>query len=220
MIYNHLIISILIFGLSFFTSYSQVKTIHLSYYVFPEFTQGVVLMKSGTENKVLLNYNSLSKEMIFKDKGGGFSIVKDQLEQIDTVFIKDRKFITLDDKFIELIYHSKFDLYAEHKCKVIIPGKPVAYGGTSETSSTTVISTFYYKGNTYELQLPDGYETKPYTYYWLKINGKLNRFINMRQMIKLFKNKKGLFKAYVKKHDVNYNNQESIVQLIKYLETN
>ena len=220
MIYNRLIISILIFGLSFFTSYSQVKTIKLSYYVFPEFTQGVVLMKTGIENKVLLNYNSLSKEMIFKDKGGGFSILKEQMEQIDTVFINDRKFITLDDKFIELVYHSKFDLYAEHKCKVIIPGKPVAYGGTSETSSTTVISTFYYSGNTYELKLPDGYETKPYTYYWLKRNGKLNRFINMRQMQKLFKNKKDLFKAYIKKHDVNYNNQESIVQLIKYLETN
>lgn len=220
MIYNRLIISILIFSLSFFTSYSQVKSIKLSHYVFPEFAQGVVLMKTGIENKVLLNYNSLSEEMIFINKGEKFAIVKEQLEQIDTVFIKDRKFFTLDDKFIELLYHSKFDLYAEHKCKVKKPGTPAAYGGTSETSSTTLYSSFDHGGNNYELKLPDGYETKPYTYYWLKRTGKLNRFINMRQMIKLFKNKKDLFKAYVKMHDVNYNNQESIVQLIKYLETN
>lgn len=220
MIYNRLIICILIFSLSFFTSYSQVKTIKLSHYVFPEFVQGVILMKTGIENKILLNYNSLTEEMIFKEKERKFAIVKEQLEQIDTVFINDRKFVMLDDKFIELIYHSKFDLYAEHKCKVNKPGKPSAYGGTSETSATTLRSSFDYGGNTYELKLPDGYKTKPYTYYWLKRNGKLNRFINMRQMIKLFKNKKNLFKAYVKKHDVNYNNQESIVQLIKYLETN
>lgn len=71
-----------------------------------------------------------------------------------------------------------------------------------------------------ELELPEGYEIKPYICYWLKKNGELNKFINMKQLMKLYDDKKDLFKAYVKKNDVTYNNQESIVQLIKYLETN
>lgn len=72
----------------------------------------------------------------------------------------------------------------------------------------------------YELKLPDGYVVKPHIYYWLKRNGELNKFINMRQLMKLYDDKGNLFKAYVKKHDVKYDNQESIIQLIKYLETN
>jgi hypothetical protein len=68
--------------------------------------------------------------------------------------------------------------------------------------------------------LPNGYETKPYNYYWLKKNGGLNKFMNMRQLMKLYDDKEDLFKAYIKKNEVIFNNQESMVQLIKYLETN
>ena len=42
----------------------------------------------------------------------------------------------------------------------------------------------------------------------------------MSELKKLYKDKKDLFKAYVKKHDVKYDNQKSIVQLIEYLESN
>jgi hypothetical protein len=201
-------------------SYSQSKVIELSHYLFPEFTQGVILMKSGIRNKALLNYNSLTEEMIFENNGKKLAIGKGELELVDTVFIKDRKFFTLNSKFIELIYHSKCDLYAEHKCSVKEPGKPAAYGGTTETSATTSYSSFSSGGKIYELKLPDGYETKTYTYYWLKKNGELNKFINMRQLMKLYYDKDDLFKAYVKKNAVDFNKQESIVQLIKYLETN
>jgi hypothetical protein len=201
-------------------SYSQSKVIELSHYLFPEFTQGVILMKSGIRNKALLNYNSLTEEMIFENNGKKLAIGKGELELVDTVFIKDRKFFTLNSKFIELIYHSKCDLYAEHKCSVKEPGKPAAYGGTTETSATTSYSSFSSGGKIYELKLPDGYETKTYTYYWLKKNGELNKFINMRQLMKLYYDKEDLFKAYVKKNAVDFNKQESIVQLIKYLETN
>jgi hypothetical protein len=177
-------------------------------------------MKSGIKNKALLDYNSLTEEMIFENNGKKLAIGKGELELVDTVFIKDRKFFTLNNKFFELIYHSKCDLYAEQKCSMILPGQPAAYGGTSQTSSITSYSSINSGGRFYELELPEDYEIKPYTFYWLKKNGELNKFINMKQLMKLYDDKKDLFKAYVKKHDVKYDNQESIVQFIKYLETN
>jgi hypothetical protein len=214
------VLYLLIFNLLFSTSYSQLKVIELSHYLFPEFTQGVILMKSGIKNKALLNYNSLTEEMIFENNGKKLAIGKGELELVDTVFIKDRKFVTLNNRFIELLYHSKCDLYAEHKCSVKEPGKPAAYGSTTETSATNSYMPFSTGGILYDLKLPDGYEIKPYTYYWLEKNGELNKFINMRQLMKLYDDKEDLFKAYVKKNVVEYNNLESIVQLIKYLETN
>lgn len=211
---------LLIFSLSFTTSFSQENVIELSHYLFPEFTQGVVLMKTGIENKALLNYNSLTEEMVFDDKGKILAIGQTELNLVDTVYIKDRKFITLNNKFIELIYHSKFDLYTEYKCEIIPPGTPAAYGGTSYTSATTSYSSLNSGGALYKLKLPDGYKTKPYHNYWLKKNGEWNKFINMKQLLRLYDDKEDMFKDYVKKNDIKYDNKESIVQLIKYLETN
>jgi hypothetical protein len=177
-------------------------------------------MKNGINNEAFLNYNSSTEEMIFSDKGKMLAIGDTELEHIDTVFIKDRKFITLNNKFIELIYASKYDLYAEHKCRVIPPGDPAGYGTTSQTSSTTSYSSINSGGKIYDLKLPGDYKIEPYTYYYLKKDGELNKFVNLNQLKKLYNDKKNLIKAYVKNHDVKMNNQESIIQFVKYLETN
>lgn len=206
--------------LSFNASYHQSVGVGLSHYLFPKFTKGVILMKSGIKNQLLLNYNSLTEEMIFENNGKKLAIAEGELKLIDTVFIESRKFIPMNNKFFELAYHSKCDLYVEHKCSMIAPGKPSAYGGTSQTSSVTSISSIKSAGRLYEIELPEGYEIKPYTCYWLKKNGELNKFINLKQLMKLYEDKKDLFKAYVRKYDVRYNNQAGMIQLIKYLETN
>ena len=101
---------ILIFSLSFITLFSQEKNTELSHYLLPEFTQGTILMKNGIKNEALLNYNASTEEMIFSDKGTMLAIGDTELGSIDTVFIRGRKFIILNNKFIELIYSSKCDL--------------------------------------------------------------------------------------------------------------
>lgn len=199
------------------SGYSQVKVLELSHYLFPEFTKGVVLMKTGVKNEALLNYNSLTEEMIFDNKGTKLAL--GQLEQVDTVYIQGRKFFPLNNKFVELVYHSKYALYAEHKCNVKDPGKPAAYGGTSQTSATSTYSSYFSGGQVYELKLPEGYETRPFIDYWLKKDGKENKFLSIRQLSKLFDDKENLCKSYLKKHDVKYENQESIVEMIKFLES-
>lgn len=214
------IVFLLIFNLSLTVSYSQVNGVALSHYIFPEFTPGVVLMKSGIKHNVLLNYNSLTEEMIFDEKGKKLAIGKEEQEKVDTVFIGGRKFFLLNGKFVELIYHSKCDLYAEHRCNIKYPGKAAGYGGTSETTAVTSYSTLYARGIMYELKLPDGFETRPYIIYWLKKNGKTDKFVSMKQLTKYYNDKEVLFEAYINNHEVKYDNPESIGELIKYLETN
>lgn len=233
---------IVISGLIFVSSHAQLKHREITHYLFPEFTRGIVLMRDGSKNESLLNYNSLTEEMIFEQNGKKFAIAQKELARIDTVYIKDRKFIVLDDRFIEFLYHSTLitgskvieqneqyveylshsecDLYAEHKCEVKLAGKPAGYGGSSQTTAVSAYSSFYSEGAVYELKLPVGYETRPYTYYWLKRDEKLNEFKNMRELKTIYKMKGGLFKTYVKNNDVKYDNQESIIQLIEYLESN
>ena len=198
--------------------FSQSKIINVSHYLFPEFTKGTVLMKSGVRNETNLNYNSLTEEMIFENNGTKLAL--SNIDEIDTVYINERIFFLLNKKFIELIYNSKYALYAEHKCKLMDPGKPAAYGGTSQTSATDSYSSFVSGGMVYELSLPDDYKTNPYTEYWLKKDGRLTKFINLRQLSKLFSTKEVEFKDFVKKHDLKWNNQSEIIELIKFLEAN
>lgn len=41
------------------------QTKDISHYLFPEFVQGVVLMKSGQKNPAMLNFNAATEEMGF-----------------------------------------------------------------------------------------------------------------------------------------------------------
>ena len=209
-------ICLLILSTLFNQGYAQSQKGEVAHYLFPAFTRGTVLMKSGVKNETMLNYNSLTEEMIFEQQGKKLAI--GQLEQVDTVYVAGRKFFLLQNKFVEIIYHAKYDLYAEHKCNLKDPGKPAAYGGTSQTSSTTSYSSYSANGQMYELKLPEGFETNPYLIYWLKKDGKLSKFLSVRQLSKLFEEQSVLFKKYIKENKVSENDPASVVVLIKYLE--
>jgi len=169
-------------------------------------------------NEALFNYNSLTEEMIFDNKGVKLAV--GQLDQIDTIFVKGRKFVPVNKKFAEVIYRSKYTLFVEHKCSLKDPGKPAGYGGTSQTSATTSYSSYFSGGQVYELKLPEGYETKPYIEYWLRKDQIMNKFLSIRQLTKLFGDKESLAKDYIKKQNVKYDDLPGIIETIKFLEKN
>ncbi len=198
------------------TVFCQKRNNEINHYIFPEFKKGTVHMRKGGTNVSMLNYNSVTEEMIFDSNGKKLAI--GPVDQIDTIYIDDRIFLPLENKFIELLYHNKYELFAAHKCSLIDPGKPAAYGGTSQTSATTSYTSIMAGGQIYQLALPEGIGTNPYTEYLLKKDDKLSPFLSIRQLSKLFDDKSDLFKKYVKDHKINYEKQESIVELIKYME--
>lgn len=203
------------------SSYSQGQHVEISHYIFPEFTQGHVFLKSGDKQTTILNYNTLTEEMVFQDRRGKIlAIGNESFANIDSITIRGRKFVLIDDNFFELLHESGHQILAEHKCRVNMPGSPVGYGGTSHTSSVTSVSSLQADGLFYQLKLPDNYETKPYTNYWIKKEGELTQFINMRQLRRIYRNKRSSFDNFVKEHDVKYENQESLILLINHLEDN
>jgi len=197
---------------------AQEKVVKNSHYLFSEFTQGSVLMKTGISNKALLNYNRGTEEMLFEKNGTKLAIAKSDLVNIDTVFIGDKKLVVIDMKFVELLDQSSWQLYIEHRCKVRETGREAGFGTTSETSAIKSHSSISAVGGLYELDLPTRIKIEPYTQYWLGINGKVKKFVNLKALRKMYKSKSDLFKDYVKENDVQYDNLESVIQLIEYLE--
>ncbi len=212
------IIASAIFNLVLVSSFAQRQAVDLSHYIFPGFTVGTVLLKSGYVYQDSLNYNAFSEEMIFLDKGRKLAIGKEDISKVDTVYIMDRKFFILNDGFVELVYRSGCELYAEYRCDVKFPGKPAPYGGTSETTSVSTYSGVYSGGMLYELKLPDGYKIKPYTIYWLKKDGEIKKFASLKQLTRLFDDRKDMLREYISTRNVDYNDQESLIELIRYLD--
>lgn len=199
--------------------YAQDTITAPSHYVFSEFTMGQVLLQNGVKNVVSLNYNALSEEMVFNTNGVKLAIADEQLKTIDTVFIGERKFLHLENTFLELLENTTFELYVEYKCRMKYPGKVNGPGGrTSQTSSSETYAPKGFQQAIYEVKLPTGYDATPYQYYWLKQESELKRFKNLNQLAKLYPSKKSQFKAYTKKHDVNFNNKENIIKLVSHLE--
>jgi len=195
------------------------ETLTLSHYLFPDFQPGVVLLKNGVRNNAKLNYNAASEEMVFDENGKTLAIGDAVLSQIDTVFVSDEKFIRINNKFVRiLIDKPEIDLFVEHKCKIIPPGKPTAYGGTSQTSSASSYSSILSGGKVYDLKLPDDYKIMPYNVFWLNRNGKLQSFLNLGQLKKIYRDKKKLVDDYLKKNEVKLTNEKSVEEAITYLE--
>ena len=174
-------------------------------------------MKSGIKISTKLNYNSLTEKMIYEDSGKMLAIKN--IQDIDTIYISDSRFLVLNDVFIEMKYHSNFDLFVAHKCKLNQVGKKSGDGGTSQTAAITSYSNFSKDGKSHEFDLPDGYKARPYNYYLLKKNKEYVTFQNFKQLSKYYRSKKDLLNEYIKKNDIEFDNENRIVPLIIYLET-
>lgn len=213
------ILSTLLFILCNIT-FAQAKWSPISHYLFPEFTRGTILLMNGESHEAMLNYNALTEEMVFVHRGQNMALDDEIIQQIDTVFIKNRKFFRINDHFVELLHQGDTELFAEHRCRVTMKnqGKPAAFGGTSQTSSTTSYLPLNSERIFYQMVLPDEYETRPYIYYWLRKDGELNRFTNMRQLQRLYRNQRSAFNDFLKDHPVSLEDPDTVRRLIEHME--
>lgn len=195
------------------------KGVEISHYLLPEFRDGVVLMRDGRRNPAKLNYNAASEEMVFLQNEQKLAIAEPSLSQVDTVFLHDRKFVVHNRKFMELLHQDDFTLLAYYKCKVIPPGKPSAYGGTSQTSSVDSYSSWAAGGRVYDLKLPDDFEVKPFNIYYLRDGDEWKEWRTMRQLKNHFKKDKEQLDQYLKEPKVDFNDAAAVTRLIYFMET-
>lgn len=186
-------------------------------FVFPEFSPGVVGMKNGTPIRALLNYNMLSEEMVFFEAGAVKAILQEQLKDIDTVYIKDRKFFMLQGTFVELLQQNPYGLYVQYNCRVKPPDRATAFGKSSQTSSNITYSPKLPVGAVYNVDL-NGAKILRETSYWSQKGGKLQQAKNLNQLLKWYGEQKHQGKDYAKQHNLDFDNPQQVLQLVEFLE--
>ena len=199
---------------SIYSASGQKATVISPHYLLPEFTKGTVFLKEGKPKELKMNYNIITEEMIFEYPGKYLALTN--IETIDTVSIMGRKFIPSGKVFLELLVNSRVPLFAKYTCTVTPPGKPSGYGGTSQTSSITVIDQLFSKGRAYEMELPADYTVVPNTEYLMLKNGNFIRIYNIKQVIKAFPDKGSQIKEYNKKRKTDFNKQDDVISLITF----
>jgi hypothetical protein len=193
---------------------SQKEDKVISHYLFPSFSIGNIKLKTGLSKDIMLNYNSLTEEMIFESNGKKLALANP--ESVDTISIWGKKFIPAGKVFYEILEALPVSLYAHHLCRLTPPGKPSGYGGTSETSSIKSTSTIYLSGGVYEMKLPEDYKIEAYSEFILKKGNEYFKAYNAKQVIKCFPGKKDAIKEFIKMNKTSFKKEEDVRSLIKF----
>jgi hypothetical protein len=186
----------------------------LSQYLFPGFSNGTVKFKTGPARDAMMNYNTLSEKMVFEQGGKFFDVVS--TETIDTVYLGNLKFIPSDKVFLEVVLSGKIPFFIQHRADLMSPGKQAGYGGTSQTTATTSITTLNTSSGTYNMKLPDDYTVKPSQVYWVLVNGSMGKFLNERQFLKILSDNQMEIKKFIKDNKIKFEKRDDLIRLITY----
>lgn len=189
----------------------------LTQYLFPEFKEGSVLQKSGTVTKTQLNYNTLTQEMIFKQ--GEQFLALDKIQDIDTVYLNDKKFVPGDNLFYEVATQTPVALLLQHTSDIIPSGNETGFG-KSQTTAVTNVTDLKRGGRAYSLSLPDEYSFKNKTACFLRKDGKDILITNIKDVKNVFAGKESMIEDYTKKNKVNFKRAETLAALIQFCNSN
>ncbi len=184
----------------------------VSHYVFPKFVKGSVKMKNGSSQIAMMDYNMLTEEMIFEKDENKFAL--DKLETIDTIYIENRKFVPHEKVLYEIVINAPVSLFVQHKCNLLAGGSPVGYGGTSETSATTSMSSINGSGGALKLKLPSDYHITKATQFWIRRNNIFYKANNDRQFMKIFPEKSKELKQFIELNNLDIKNTNELIILV------
>jgi len=184
------------------------------HYIFPTFTNGTVIMKGGNKKQSVLNYNTVTQEMIFEQSGKRLAM--DKLETIDTVIIQDRKFIPAGKVFYEVAFVAPISLFIQHKSDITSEGKSIGYGTKKQTTSSTSYSKLMAADGLYSLKLPDDFYVSNTSINWVQKDESMVKFITKRQFLKIFPERENELKQYIKENNIGMKSSEDLIKLVSY----
>jgi hypothetical protein len=183
-------------------------------FVFPEFSVGVVKMKTGEKVILNLNYNILTEKMVFKQKNKIYDIVN--FNAIDTVYIHEVKFVPMGKVFYEVLVSGPSSLFYQHAGNLKKPSRPAAYGGTSEVSSSTYINNLPLGNDVYRLEKNKEVVVEDKSVIWIRKNNLMYAVTDKKHLFAALTDKKEELKQYIRKNEVKIDNPYQMTDLIKY----
>lgn len=184
-------------------------------YLFPEFNNSTLLMKNGKSQSTMMNYNIVTERMVYKKDGKMYDLIIP--ETLDTIYILNRIFIPVGKIFYEVVLKgTHLALFIQQKGTLLSAGAPAAYGGTSQVSSVTSLSSIELSGGRYNLALPSDFIVNPSPVYWIRKENEMFSFLNEKQFLKIFPDKEKELKLFIKGNRIKIDKPDNLVKLVSY----
>lgn len=195
--------------LSFQHIWAQKKRLML----FDKYTKGTVLMKNKARTNAELNFDAANNNMMFKQNGE--EMILTNVNQIDTVYIGDRKFTPIKKVYLEAIPTKHGDIYVHWNLINTYKGKKGAYGMTTQAKVES-INTAEYTTGVYENQYVDVYELSNNNEYYLFKGEKPIIVKDERSLLKQFPEEKEKIKEYIKEQDIDFTQVDKVLKLLEF----
>lgn len=185
-------------------------------YLFPAFTSGKVKMKTGEAYSVPLNYQVLSREMVFDKNGHKMALA--QPEDVDTIYLQEIRFVYTGSTFYEVLYSDSISLFTEYRARIESAPTPIGFGASSQSTQAVPISTYKsLYGANYSLEIAQkDYVIVPEQQHWIRFRNNYYPAENLKEILKIFPEKSDTLKSFVKSGKLNINRSDDLIQLVAY----
>lgn len=196
--------------------FAQSKTGGGTPYLFPQFIQGSVLQKGGGVTDGMLNYNTITQEMLFLQ--GNEKVVLDA-SNIDTVVLQGRKFIPVNNVFYEKMTDTKIALYQQHanELKKRVKNIDLADQSNNNVSAVNGFRGAVNQSSKYELTLSDDYTLDPHDTFWLQKGKSFSNASDLKKILKVFPTVTEVAaNTFIKDKGLDLKKSEDLKQLIVF----
>jgi hypothetical protein len=186
----------------------------LPQYLLSDFSPAEIKMKEGNISDLNLNYNTATGKMVFIKNGRLYDMINPQ--SVDTVLIQQRVFVPVDTVFFEVVANGRITFFIQHKSDIFLKRKPTM-SGTAHVS----LSNAYYIDDNFEnvnsnLKLPENIVVKPSNIFWVRVNNRMVKYTNEKQLLKIFPENADLIKLFIKESNLKIANRSDLIKIANY----
>lgn len=211
-----LILTLFISILSIINSIAQIDS---TQFLFPSFQEALVTYKDGRQFRVAMNYNLVGGCFLFIDTYDNNEMKRiAEPEMVVNIKIANRIFLPTERGATEII-QTEPAFYVQYKGKIRNQEKLGAYGTRSATSAISTYSSIEANGISHKLETEKAYLMGIYKRYSISKNGKMKKFINEKQFLKIYPKQKKQLEQYIDKNQIDFNVVNQVLQLFNYAET-
>jgi len=180
--------------------------------LFSQFREGTVLQKNGTIATAQLNYNTENQTFLFKQNGQ--NMILTGLDNIDTIYIEEKKFIPAEDKFYLVATATEFPLLISYTYKPIPLQAQAEHTGTSRRTSNVVSNNVSeaYLSRRYQGQ----YDIAFIPQFWLMRGHSLYKANTEKQIARALPQKETLISEYIRNNKPDLRREKDVIDLIRF----
>jgi hypothetical protein len=191
---------------------SSKDTISQNKYLFDHFINGSVRLKTGVTEQASLNYNTDDQNIAFERSGQLLTLTNP--DDIDTIYIENKKLIPAIGKFYEVLTTTKIALFATYtnKTRPIVAGTD--HSGTSKHIANGVSNTVtdYYM----ERNFNSDYALEINRHFWLRRGNTFYKADSEKQIANVFPGKSAVIPTFIKENKINLKDPADMEKLIEF----